>query len=122
LQKGPGQAQIGTYWGHAPLINLGPEIVNFSDTMAIIDGLDLVVTVDTAVAHLAGAMGKPVWITLPFAPDWRWLLDRSDTPWYPTARLFRQPAARQWAPVIAAVGQELARTATKRHKPATRAR
>ena len=122
LQKGPGQAQIGTYWGHAPLINLGPEIVNFSDTMAIIDGLDLVVTVDTAVAHLAGAMGKPVWIMLPFAPDWRWLLDRSDTPWYPTARLFRQPAARQWAPVIAAVGQELARTATKGHKPAARAR
>jgi tetratricopeptide (TPR) repeat protein len=111
LQKGPGQAQIGTYWGRAPLINLGPEITDFGDTMAILDSLDLVVTVDTAIAHLAGAMGKPVWIMLPFAPDWRWLLDRDDSPWYPTARLFRQPAPRRWAPVVASIADEIASTA-----------
>jgi hypothetical protein len=106
LQKGPAQAEIGRYWGRAPLLNLGPEIRDFADTMAIIKCLELVVTVDTSVAHLAGAMGKPVWIMLPFAPDWRWLLDRSDSPWYPTARLFRQSADRSWQPVIAAIAAE----------------
>lgn len=100
LQKGPAQAQIGSFWGRAPLINLGPEIVDFADTMAIIEELDLIITIDTAVAHLAGAMGRPVWLMLPFAPDWRWLLNRVDSPWYPTARLFRQRAPRQWGPVV----------------------
>ena len=109
LQKGPAQAQIGTYWRRAPLINLGPEIADFGDTMAILEGLDLVVTIDTAVAHLAGAMGRPVWLMLPFAPDWRWLLDRVDSPWYPTARLFRQPSPRSWKPVMGAVVEEIAR-------------
>ncbi|HJU15191.1 MAG TPA: tetratricopeptide repeat-containing glycosyltransferase family protein [Stellaceae bacterium] len=108
LQKGAAQAQIGTYWGRAPLVNLGPEIADYADTMAVLDSLDLVVTVDTSVAHLAGAMGKPVWILLPFAPDWRWLLQREDSPWYPTARLFRQLAPGRWAPVIGAVAAELA--------------
>jgi Tfp pilus assembly protein PilF len=110
LQKGPAQAQIGSYWGRAPLINLGPEIADFDDTMAILEGLDLVVTIDTAVAHLAGAMGRPVWLMLPFAPDWRWLLDRSDSPWYPSARLFRQPAPRQWEPVVTEIARRLAAT------------
>jgi len=108
LQKGAGQAQIGTYWGRAPLFNLGPEIRDFADTMAILDSLDLVVTVDTSVGHLAGAMGKPVWIMLPFAPDWRWLLDRGDSPWYPSVRLFRQGADRRWEPVIAEIAALLA--------------
>jgi tetratricopeptide (TPR) repeat protein len=111
LQKGSGTTQIGTYWGRAPLFSLGPELRDFADTMAIIDALDLVVTVDTAVAHLAGAMGKPAWVMLPYAPDWRWLLDRSDSPWYPSLRLFRQGADRRWEPVIERIAAELASAA-----------
>jgi hypothetical protein len=105
LLKGPAQAQIGAYWGRAPLVNLG---VDFADTMAVLPSLDLVVTVDTVFAHMAGAMGRPVWIMLPFAPDWRWLLDRTDSPWYPTVRLFRQPAPGQWGPVVAEIARRLA--------------
>ena len=103
LQKGPGQAQISKYFGRAPLISLGPELNDYRDTMAVLDQLDLIITVDTSVAHLAGAMGRPVWIMLPFAPDWRWLLDRPDTPWYPTIRLFRQKQPKTWGPVMDAV-------------------
>lgn len=113
LQKGAtAQKQIGSYWGRAPLINLGSEIADYGDTMAVIESLELIVTVDTSVAHLAAAMGKPVWIILPYAPDWRWLLERTDSPWYPTVRLFRQSAARDWPPVIAAIAEEIARGAT----------
>jgi tetratricopeptide (TPR) repeat protein len=108
LQKGPAQAEIGGYWGRAPLLNLGPEIHDFGDTMAIVECLEHVVTVDTAIAHLAGAMGKLVSIMLPYAPDWRWLMERSDSPWYPSARLFRQRADRSWGPVVAAVAKALA--------------
>jgi tetratricopeptide (TPR) repeat protein len=107
LQKGSAQSQIGGYWGRAPLINLGPEIRDYADTMAILEGLDLLVTVDTSVGHLAGAMGKPVWIMLPFAPDWRWLLDRSDSPWYPSVRLFRQKKPRDWGTLLADIVAEL---------------
>ena len=73
--------------------------------------LDLVVTADTSVAHLAGALGRPVWVLLPFAPDFRWLLNREDSPWYPTARLFRQPRLGDWESVIARVRDELERLA-----------
>jgi tetratricopeptide (TPR) repeat protein len=113
LQKGATQSHIGTYWGRAPLINLGPEIHDYGDTMAVLESLDLLVTVDTSVAHLAGAMGKPVWIMLPYAPDWRWLIGRSDSPWYPTARLFRQSASRAWQPIMAAIAEELSQD----HRP-----
>ncbi len=75
-------------------------IRDFADKAAVVNLLDLVITVDTSVAHLAGALGKPVWIMLPFNPEWRWLLHRFDSPWYPTARLFRQRTRGDWGPVI----------------------
>ncbi len=85
------------------------ELLDFSDTAALIANLDLVITVDTAVAHLAGAMGKPVWILIPSVPDWRWMLGREDSPWYPTARLFRQEVPGDWGGVVRRVCEELAR-------------
>ncbi|HTH78277.1 MAG TPA: tetratricopeptide repeat protein [Ramlibacter sp.] len=88
-------------------LDLGAQLEGFEDTAALIEALDLVISVDTSVAHLAGAIGKPVWILLPYAPDWRWMVDREDTPWYPSARLFRQDASRRWEPVIERVHAEL---------------
>jgi Glycosyltransferase family 9 (heptosyltransferase) len=82
------------------VLHFGEELQTFADTAALISNLDLVISVDTSVAHLAGALAKPVWILLPFTPDWRWLLDRDDSPWYPTARLFRQDSTRQWDGVV----------------------
>jgi hypothetical protein len=83
------------------------ELGDFSDTAALISQLDLVISVDTSVAHLAGALGKPVWILVTHAPDWRWLLDRDDSPWYPSARLFRQRETREWGSVTARVREAL---------------
>ena len=82
-------------------------VVDFADTAAVVAQLDGVVTVDTAVAHLAGSMGLPVWLMVPWLPDWRWGLGRSETPWYPTVRLFRQPAEGAWGPVVAAVARDV---------------
>ena len=79
----------------------------YADTAALIEQLDLVISVDTAVAHLAAAMGKRVWLLLPFSPDWRWQLGRADSPWYPTMRLFRQRRVGAWAEVIEEVGAAL---------------
>jgi hypothetical protein len=109
LQMGAAAASIGHYFGHAPLINLGAEIVDFTDTMAILDGLDHIVAVDTSVAHLAGAMGKPTSILVPYAPDWRWLLERRDTPWYPTTELFRQISPGSWQEPVSALADRLRR-------------
>ena len=89
------------------LPSLEPPDCGLEETAALVAGLDLVITVDTMMAHLAGALGRPVWVLLPFSPDFRWLLRRTDSPWYPTARLFRQPAPGAWAPVMAAVHEAL---------------
>jgi hypothetical protein len=107
LQKGPSADQAGRYFGRAPLINIGAEVRDYDDTMALLECLDLVVTVDTSVGHLAAAMGKPAWILLATSPDWRWLLRREDSPWYPTVRLFRQSVARQWSDVFVRVAGAL---------------
>jgi tetratricopeptide (TPR) repeat protein len=92
---------------HKNVVHFGHELRDFSDTAALISNLDVVISVDTSVAHLAGSLAKPVWILLPFVPDWRWLLDREDTPWYPTARLFRQDHSRVWDGVIERVQEAL---------------
>jgi hypothetical protein len=89
------------------LVNLGPELDDFRDTAAVISQLDLVLCVDTAVAHLAGALGKRVWLMLPKAAEWRWLEGREDSPWYPTMRLFRQQRQGDWTDVIERIGEAL---------------
>lgn len=90
------------------MLDAGPELVDFAETAAAMTALDLVLSVDTAGAHLAGSLGRPLWIALPHPPDWRWFLDRGDSPWYPGARLFRQPAVGDWASVVQAIVDALA--------------
>jgi tetratricopeptide (TPR) repeat protein len=107
VQKGEQIAQVGSYFQHAPLINLGAEIGDFADTMAILRNVEQLVTIDTSVAHIAGAMGVRTSLVLPRAPDWRWLLEREDTPWYPSLRLFRQERAYDWSGVIERVAAAL---------------
>jgi hypothetical protein len=97
------------------LQHFGADLADFSDTAALISQLDLIISVDTAVTHLAGALGKPVWVLLPLVPDWRWMLNRQDSPWYPTARLFRQTAMGRWDEVIDSVRQELDRLVAAQH-------
>jgi len=100
LQKDVCTDDVTVLKDQSDLLHFGDALENFSDTAALISNLDLVISVDTSVAHLAGALAKPVWVLLPFVPDWRWLLDRNDSPWYPTARLFRQDDSRVWDTVI----------------------
>jgi len=108
LQKGEAAQQARTPPQGLALIDHTADLHDFADTAALIANLDLVIAVDTAVVHLAGALGKPVWTLLPFLPDWRWLLNRTDTPWYPSMRLFRQGAPGDWSGVIQQVTQALA--------------
>ena len=107
LQLGPGSEEVKQLPPDARLIDLAPELKDFADTAAIIANLDLVISVDTSVAHLAGAMGKPVWVLLNKGCDWRWFLDREDSPWYPTARLFRQTTPGGWLEVVNRIEHEL---------------
>ena len=108
MQLGAAQAQAGKFFGRAPIVNIAPEIRGFGDTMAILEWLDLLIGVDTSVIHLAGAMGRPAWLLLPWLSDWRWLTSRDTSPWYPTLRLFRQPAPGRWDSVIVHVSQAMA--------------
>jgi Flp pilus assembly protein TadD len=105
LQKGEGEEELA----HFPhkVTHIGHELLSYSDTAAVLECLDLVITIDTSLAHAAGAMGRETWTFLPRRPDWRWLLDRSDCPWYPTMRLYRQTERRNWSPAIAKVAEDL---------------
>jgi tetratricopeptide (TPR) repeat protein len=113
LQKGEGAEQAKTPPKGMRLIDHSEEIHDFSDTAAFIENLDLVISIDTAVSHLAGALGKPVWTLLPFVPDWRWMLNWDDSPWYPTMRLCRQPLPGDWEAVIWDIARELAGVLTR---------
>jgi tetratricopeptide (TPR) repeat protein len=112
LQKGSGTEQLRGLPGDWRLEDLGPQFDSggaeaFLDTAAVMAALDLVITSDTSIAHLAGALGRPTWVALKQRPDWRWMLEREDNPWYPTMRLFRQPEPGAWAPVFDSMRREL---------------
>ena len=107
LQKDPRDQDKIALSERTDVLDANEHLTDFLATAALVSRLDLVITVDTSVAHLAGALGCPVWVMLPFTPDYRWLLDRDDSPWYPTARLFRQTATRDYAPVVEHVKREL---------------
>jgi hypothetical protein len=99
------------------LVDLSPWLADFAETAAAVCHLDLVIAVDTAVAHLAGALARPTWVMLPATPDWRWLLGRQDSPWYPTMRLFRQRKAGDWLGVAREIAAALAQLALWRQPP-----
>ncbi len=120
LQYGPRAADLKKLKQNKLIIeDLSPQLEDYVDTAAAIGALDLVITVDTSVAHAAGAVGKPVWVLLPWVTDWRWLLNRQDNPWYPTMRLFRQNRGEDWADIIARVASELAAAAQGDPAPLT---
>lgn len=108
LQFGPGSEELAALADDVPIVDLGPRLGDFGSTAAIVRNLDLVISCDSSAAHLAGTLGVPVWVALAFAPDWRWMLDRQDSPWYPTARLFRQTTPGVWANVFAEMAVALA--------------
>jgi ADP-heptose:LPS heptosyltransferase len=107
LQNAINPRDVDAFLADGRVRAFGAELGDFADTADLVDHMDLVVTVDTSLAHLAGALGKPVWILLAANPDWRWMLGRPDTPWYPTARLFRQPRGAGWSGVIDEIRAEL---------------
>ncbi len=108
LQMGAGREQLADWCGQ-PIVDFGDRLGDFHNTAAIMRNLDLVITCDSAPAHLAGALGVPVWVALAQVPDWRWMLERNDSPWYPTMRLFRQPTRGDWDSVFEAMRGELAK-------------
>lgn len=121
LQKGPPRAELDAAGCRGLILDADPALEDFADTAALLERLDLVIMTDSAVAHLAGALGRPVWVLLCHAADWRWLKDRDDSPWYPSMRLYRQKAPGRWDDVFARVKADLAKlTAPK--TPAKRRR
>jgi len=114
LQVGPRAPDLAAEAHHALIEPVAPKLKDYGDTAAVIDQLDLVISVDTSVVHLAGALGKPAWVMIPYAPDWRWLLHREETPWYPTLRLFRQSAPNNWDDVVERLVAELTALAASR--------
>jgi hypothetical protein len=112
LQMGPAAADLAAT--KAAITDLAPVTGDMADTAAQMAHLDLILTIDTSVAHLAGALGKPTWLLLPLLPDWRWLIDREDSPWYPTMRLFRQPKTGDWQSVVNALETALRATVADR--------
>ena len=118
LQKGRGREQLATLADRFEIVDLGglldEEGAAFVDTAAVMMNLDLVITSDTAVAHLAGALGVRVWVVLQRTPNWRWLVDRSDSPWYPTMRLFRQSQLGNWTDVFDQIAIDLRRISCHR--------
>jgi hypothetical protein len=119
LQRDVREADAGALRNAAAVLRPDLDQTDFADTAAIIETLDLVIAVDTAVAHLTGALAKPLWLLLPLCPDWRWLLECDDSPWYPGARLFRQPRIGDWDTVIGRVAEGLASFAATRDTPVT---
>jgi tetratricopeptide (TPR) repeat protein len=107
LQKGEAASQVEKLAGKVPILNIGDRLYDFADTAAVVENLDLIVSVDTSVLHLAGAMGRPAWALICAAPAWQWMLDRQDSPWYPTMRLFRQEKAGQWDHLFQRVAGQL---------------
>ena len=118
LQKGPGCEQLARVPFADRILDLGTDLDSgpdaFLDTAAVMASLDLVVSCDTSIVHLAGALGRPVWTALSLSPEWRWLLERNDSPWYPSMRLFRQSADGDWGAVVTAMVQALAPLAAQR--------
>ena len=117
LQKDPRPEDRATLIEHPKVLDPTADLTDFVETAALISCLDVVVTVDTSVAHLAAALGRPTWILLPYDPDYRWLLGRDDSPWYPSARLFRQNEKRDYALVLDRVRDELERLIAARCQP-----
>jgi ADP-heptose:LPS heptosyltransferase len=114
LQKELRPADAAYLHERGGIVDLSAHLSDFVETAGLMSCLDLIVTVDTSVAHLAAALSRPTWLMLPYTPDYRWLLDRADSPWYPTMRLFRQDARRDYAPVVESVRSKLQALITAR--------
>ncbi len=108
IQKGPSEGDVARPPPGMNIIGLSPEIRDFEDTAAILTVADLLISVDSSPVHLAGALARPAWVMLPFLPDWRWLMNREDTPWYPSVRLFRQPSWGNWQGLVQGMAKALA--------------
>jgi hypothetical protein len=120
LQKDLREADRDVLRAHPSILDVSAELEDFADTAALCDCLDLIIAADTSVAHLSAALGRPTWILLPSDPDFRWLLDREDSPWYPTVKLYRQASVGEWNGVLERVGADLQqRFAPERDAPLT---